>query len=115
MTRVTAGQLGHVAGPYLERRRADWAELAATAPMTLDAATLERLRGRLKAHCEQDHQPWPARSRHVRHTGDGHAKRRRQAFDGDVQHLSPSEQITLTRPRLRLLNPDTGELLDCHD
>ena len=76
---------------------------------------LERLRSRLKAHCDQDHQPWPARSRHVRHTGDGHAKRRRQAFDGDVPHLSPSEQITLTRPRLRLLNPDTGELLDCHD
>ena len=76
---------------------------------------LERLRSRLKAHCDQDHQPWPARSRHVRHTGDGHAKRRRQAFDGDVQHLSPSEQITLTRLRLRLLNPDTGELLDCHD
>lgn len=61
---------------------------------------LERLRSRLKAHCDQDHQPWPARSRHVRHTGDGHAKRRRQAFDGDVQHLSPSEQITLTRPRV---------------
>ncbi|RXW32744.1 hypothetical protein [Propioniciclava flava] len=76
---------------------------------------LERLRSRLKVHCDQDHQPWPARSRHVRHTGDGHAKRRREAFDGDVQHLSPSEQITPTRPRLRLLNPDTGELLDCHD
>ena len=75
----------------------------------------ERLRSRLKAHCDQDHQPWPARSRHLRHTGDGHAKRRRQAFDGDVQHLSPSEQITPTRPRLRLLNPDTGEPLDCHD
>ena len=76
---------------------------------------LERLRSRLKAHCDQDHQPWAARSRHVRHTGDGHATRRREAFDGDVQHLSPSEQITPTRPRLRLLNPDTGELLDCHD
>ena len=46
---------------------------------------LERLRSRLKAHCDQDHQPWPARSRHVRHTGDGHAKRRRQAFDGVVE------------------------------
>ena len=76
---------------------------------------LERLRSRLKAHCDQDHQPWPARSRHVRHTGNAHGQRRRQAFDGDVQHLSPSEQITLTRPRLRLLNPDTGEPLDCHD
>jgi len=34
-----------VSGPYVERDRADWAELAATTPLTLDTATLERLRG----------------------------------------------------------------------
>ena len=39
----------------------------------------------------------------------------RLAARSDVQHLSPSEQITPTRPRLRLLNPDTGELLDYDD
>ena len=32
-------------GPYVERDRADWAELAHATPMTLDAATLDRLRG----------------------------------------------------------------------
>ena len=32
-------------GPYVERSRSDWAALAESAPMTLDAATLERLRG----------------------------------------------------------------------
>jgi type I pantothenate kinase len=32
-------------GPYVERSRADWAELAASTPMALDAATLDRLRG----------------------------------------------------------------------
>lgn len=32
-------------GPYVERSRADWAELAASTPMTLDVATLEKLRG----------------------------------------------------------------------
>jgi type I pantothenate kinase len=32
-------------GPYVERSRADWAELAASTPMTVDAATLDRLRG----------------------------------------------------------------------
>ncbi|GAA2097959.1 type I pantothenate kinase [Microlunatus panaciterrae] len=32
-------------GPYVERSRADWAALAASTPMTLDAATLDRLRG----------------------------------------------------------------------
>ena len=32
-------------GPYVERNRADWAELAHSTPLTLDATTLERLRG----------------------------------------------------------------------
>ena len=34
-----------VVGPYVERSRSDWAELAEHTPMALDAATLERLRG----------------------------------------------------------------------
>lgn len=34
-----------VFGPYVERSRRDWAELAAHTPMALDAATLDRLRG----------------------------------------------------------------------
>ncbi len=32
-------------GPYVERSRADWAALAASDPLALDAATLERVRG----------------------------------------------------------------------
>ncbi|HWH98899.1 MAG TPA: type I pantothenate kinase [Propionibacteriaceae bacterium] len=36
---------GQALGPYVERSRADWAELAASTPMALDAATLDRLRG----------------------------------------------------------------------
>ena len=32
-------------GPYVERSRADWAELAEQTPIGLDAATLERVRG----------------------------------------------------------------------
>ena len=36
---------GQVLGPYVERSRSDWAELAASTPMALDAATLDRLRG----------------------------------------------------------------------
>src|ERR671911_1508845 len=35
---------GQALGPYVERSRADWAELAASTPMALDAATLERQR-----------------------------------------------------------------------
>ncbi len=75
---MTAGQLGHVAGPYLERRRADWAELAATAPMTLDAATLERLRGLSDPTSLTDvrevYLPLTGLlSRYVRYTGELHA------------------------------------------
>ena len=78
MARVTAGHLGHVAGPYLERRRADWAELAATAPMTLDAATLERLRGLSDPTSLTDvrevYLPLTGLlSRYVRYTGELHA------------------------------------------
>lgn len=70
---------------------------------------------RLKSHCEQGHQPWPARSRHVRHTGDNQRERRSEAFADDARDLNPSELVTPTRPRLRLLNPDTGELSDFDD
>ena len=73
---------------------------------------LERLRGRLKAHCETDHQPWPARSRHSRHTNDPNTQRRQQTFDDDVRRLSPPEQNTASRPRLTLLDTHTGELVD---
>src|ERR671912_1746540 len=36
---------GQALGPYVKRSRADWAELAASTPMAVEAATLERLRG----------------------------------------------------------------------
>lgn len=36
---------GDVGGPYVERSRADWAELAASTPLTLDEPTLAALRG----------------------------------------------------------------------
>nr|NLI50602.1 hypothetical protein [Propionibacterium sp.] len=73
---------------------------------------LERLHGRLKAHCETDHQPWPARSRYTRHTNDPNTQRRQQTLDDDVRHISPAQQKPATRPRLTLLDTHTGELVD---
>ncbi len=73
---------------------------------------LARLRGRLQSHCDQDHQAWPARSRQVRHTGDSHTQRRHAAFADDIRRLGASELIAPARPRLTLLNTETGELLD---
>lgn len=34
-----------LSGPYVERSRSDWAELAAAIPLTVDEGTLDRLRG----------------------------------------------------------------------
>lgn len=39
------GSDGETNGPYVQRSREDWAELAASTPMTLDQTTLTRLRG----------------------------------------------------------------------
>jgi type I pantothenate kinase len=38
-------QEAQLAGPYVVRSRADWAELAESTPMGLDDTTLEKLRG----------------------------------------------------------------------
>lgn len=72
---------------------------------------LERLRSRLKAHCETDHQPWPARGRHVRYTSDVKHQQRQEHFTEDVRG-GAAEPIVPARPRLRLLDTQTGELLD---
>ena len=74
--------------------------------------SLERMRARLKSHCEQDHQAWPARSRHTRHTSDRHADQRRTQFAADIAALGPPNPVLPNRPRLTLLNPDTGEITE---
>lgn len=72
---------------------------------------LERMRARLKAHCDQDHQPWPARSRHARHTDDRHTQQRQCEFEEDIRRLGPPEPVLPNRPRLSLLNTETGEII----
>ena len=74
--------------------------------------SLERMRGRLKSHCEQDHQPWPARSRLTRHTAERNANARREAFELDCSARERAEPVLRQRPRLALLNTDTGEIVD---
>jgi len=64
-------------GPFVERSRADWAELAASTPMALDAATLERLRGlddpTSLVDVREVYLPLTRLlSSYVRHTGDLH-------------------------------------------
>jgi type I pantothenate kinase len=66
-----------VSGPYVERSRADWAELAEQTPIGLDPATLEKLRGLDDPTSMQDvaevYLPLTRLlSRYVLHTGELH-------------------------------------------
>ena len=70
----------------------------------------ERLRSRLKAHCDQDHQPWPARGRHARHTDVDRSRRRQGAYNDDVRQLHPAETFVAARPRLSIIDTATGEI-----
>lgn len=71
---------------------------------------LDRLRARLKAHCDHDHQFWPSRGRSARHTDERQVRHRQDAFDGDVRELRPAEPFVPFRPKLAVLNTDTGEI-----
>ena len=50
---------------------------------------LDRMQTRLKNHCDQDHQPWPARSRHTRYQDDRNALTRQHAFTDDAGTCQP--------------------------
>lgn len=51
-------------------------------------AFCERLRQRIKSHCDEHHQPWPARTRFARHTSDSAAVKREQALQADARRGS---------------------------
>ena len=64
---------------------------------------LDRMRARLKAHCDQDHQPWPARGRHARAIDEGHSRRRQDAYNDDVRPWLPPEPFMPARPKLSII------------
>ncbi len=80
-------------------------------------AFLDRMKDRLKSHCENGHQPWPSTSRHARHSSDPHRRKRIRAFKDDAQRPPPQPTAgTGQAPRLRvvegdLVDTETGELL----
>ncbi len=48
------------------------------------AAFLDRVRQRSKSHCDEQHQPWPSRTRHSRHVSTGWADDRSRLFAADA-------------------------------
>jgi hypothetical protein len=74
-------------------------------------AFTERMKTRLKNHCEDGHQPWPAKGRHTRHTAEASCRAREDRFAADVGAV-PTEARGRRRPRLGLVDLDTGEIKD---
>jgi hypothetical protein len=69
----------------------------------------ERMRTRLRNHCQEDHQSWPAKGRYTRHLAETSCRRRVDVCDADVRALGSIHDQTPS-PRLGLVDLDTGEI-----
>jgi hypothetical protein len=83
-------------------------------------AFVDRMRSRLKAHCEDEHVAWPGRSRHNQHTSQHDLKRRQDTYTTDLHALpnhngQPPAQPVQRAPRLGLVDLETGEVQEIHD
>lgn len=80
---------------------------------------IDRIRTRVRDHCEEDHQAWPARSRHTRHLSNEATKTRHQIFNADLNAITNEDLLdtdaTPQRTRLVSVNLDTGEATDLED
>ena len=80
-------------------------------------AFIDRIRGRLRDHCNGDHQAWPARGRHARHVSDTEQRARHATMSRDMQATLTSGRTTDAEepdahPRLRVVDTVTGELTE---
>jgi hypothetical protein len=71
----------------------------------------ERMKTRLRSHCQENHQSWPATGRHTRHTAEGSRHRRMHAYAADL-HALKSSRRQIQSPRLGVVDLDTGEIND---
>jgi hypothetical protein len=69
----------------------------------------ERMRTRLRNHCQEDHQSWPARGRYTRHIAEATHRWRVDACNSDVRALKSAHDQTQSS-RLGLVDLDTGEI-----
>jgi hypothetical protein len=75
-------------------------------------AFTERMKTRLRNHCEDGHQAWPAKGRHTRYTAEINRRTREEHYARDVGSMRPIEAKGRHRPRLGLVDLDTGEIND---
>jgi len=121
--------------PHLVRELAVLADQRRRAALALSSDPLEdwhrytlptfadRMRGRLKNHCEEGHQPWPGRSRHTRATSQAQRREREDTFIADLDSLERTRRAAAPHapapapPKLSLVdgdlvNTETGEIQD---
>jgi hypothetical protein len=73
-------------------------------------AFTERMKSRLRNHCDDGHQTWPAKGRYIRYTAEISRRTRQDHFASDIGALRPTEAKGRRRPRLGLVDLDTGEI-----
>ena len=74
---------------------------------------VDRMRARIKDHCEEGHQRWPASSRYARHTSEPTTLARTDLYNRDVKTtLRHGTSALQGRPRLGVVNLETGEITD---
>ena len=95
-----------------------FSQISATAPVKRSPVTrwrsgtaiacpsfTERMRTRLRNHCQEDHQSWPAKGRYTRHLGEASCRRRMDAYAADVRALKSTDDQDQS-PRLGLVDLD---------
>lgn len=77
-------------------------------------AFVDRMRSRVRNHCEEGHQPWPAKGRHTRHTNHDSQHARAEAFTQDVRSVAETSRthVPPATPRLSVVDLNTGEIKD---
>ena len=68
------------------------------------------MRQRLKQSCDDEHQPWPSRSRYTRHTSEAASVGRLRAFESDLIAPTNDENVRPSRHQVTLI--DGGDLID---
>ena len=61
---------------------------------------------------EEIRQPWPAKGRYTRHTAEASRRAREDRYAADLGSLRPAGATGRRRPRLGLVDLDTGEIND---
>jgi hypothetical protein len=69
----------------------------------------ERMKMRLQSHCQEDHQSWPAKGRHVRHAAEAARHQRLDIYAADAHAV---KSLHREAQQLGLVDLATGEIRD---